>query len=131
MEADAQNLAEGEVPRLEREIDQSIQNAEGFITSENPDEEVLSEIEKEYARRLERQPVDVVQQNAERYENDYQTAENRNATACARPSRPTPCATTSATTTRTTQHATRLNAKNSSTPNFRNSKPKSPPARPG
>ena len=78
MEADAQTLAEGEVPRLEREIDQSIQNAETYFADENPDEEFRSEIEKEYGRRLERQPVDVIQQNAERYENDYQTAETRN-----------------------------------------------------
>jgi uncharacterized protein YPO0396 len=78
MEADAQTLTEGEIPRLEREIDQSIQNAEEFLTSENPDEESRAEIEKEYTRRLERQPVDVIQQNAERYENDYQTAEARN-----------------------------------------------------
>ena len=79
MEADAQTLAEGEIPRLEREIDQSIQNAEEFhLSGENPDAEVRSEIDKEYARRLERQPVDVIQQNAERYENDYQTAETRN-----------------------------------------------------
>jgi uncharacterized protein YPO0396 len=78
MEADAQTLEEGEIPRLEREIDQSIQNAEDFLTGENPDEETRVEIEKEYARRLERQPVDVIQQNAERYENDYQTAETRN-----------------------------------------------------
>jgi uncharacterized protein YPO0396 len=78
MEADVQNLAEGEIPRLEREIDQSIQNAEEFLTSENPDVDTRAEIEKEYTRRLERQPVDVIQQNAERYENDYQTAEARN-----------------------------------------------------
>ncbi|MFZ5911842.1 MAG: ATP-binding protein [Chloroflexota bacterium] len=78
MEAKAQTLAEGEIPRLEREIDQSIQNAEEFLAGENPDEDTRAEIEKEYARRLERQPVNVIQQNAERYENDYQTAENRN-----------------------------------------------------
>jgi len=78
MEADAQTLVEGEIPRLEREIDQSIQNAEEFLTGENPGEDTRAEIEKEYVRRLERQPVDVIQQNAERYENDYQTAENRN-----------------------------------------------------
>ena len=78
MEAKAQTLAEGEIPRLEHEIDQSIQNADDFFTSENSDDDTRAEIEKEYARRLERQPVDVIQQNAERYENDYQTAENRN-----------------------------------------------------
>jgi uncharacterized protein YPO0396 len=78
MEADARTLSEDEVPRLEREIDQSIQNAEDFLTSENPNEDTRAEIEKEYTRRLERQPVDVIQQKAERYENDYQTAEARN-----------------------------------------------------
>ena len=78
LEADAQTLAVGEVPRLEREIYVSIQNSEAFLTSENTDEEVRSEIEKEYGLRLERQPADVIQKNAERYENDYQTAEARN-----------------------------------------------------
>jgi uncharacterized protein YPO0396 len=78
MEADAQTLADTEIPRLEREIDQSIQTAEEFLASGSCDKEFRSEIEKEYTRRLERQPVDVIQQNAERYENDYQTAENRN-----------------------------------------------------
>jgi uncharacterized protein YPO0396 len=78
MEADAQTLDENEIPRLEYEIDQSIQNAEEFLVGENPNDEARTEIEKEYTRRLERQPVDVIQQNAERYENDYQTAENRN-----------------------------------------------------
>jgi uncharacterized protein YPO0396 len=78
MEADARTLAESEIPRLEREIDQSIQNAETFLADENLNGESCSEIEKEYARRLERQPVDVIQQNAERYEGDYQAAETRN-----------------------------------------------------
>ncbi|MGD8403294.1 MAG: SbcC/MukB-like Walker B domain-containing protein [Anaerolineales bacterium] len=78
MEAKAQTLAEGEIPRLEREINQSIQNAEDFLISEDSDEDTRAEIAKEYTRRLERQPVDVIQQNAERYENDYQTAETRN-----------------------------------------------------
>ncbi len=78
MQADVQNLAEGEIPRLEREIDQSIQEADAFLADETPDDEFHAEVEKEYARRLERQPADVIQQNAERYEGDYQTAETRN-----------------------------------------------------
>jgi uncharacterized protein YPO0396 len=78
MESKAQTLAESEIPRLEREIDQSIQNAEEFLIGENSDEDTRAEIEKEYARRMERQPADVIQQNAERYENDYRTAETRN-----------------------------------------------------
>jgi len=77
LEADAQTLTVGEIPRLEAEIYLSIQNSEAFLTSENTDEEVHSEIEKEYGLRIERQPVDVIQKNAERYENDHQTAETR------------------------------------------------------
>jgi uncharacterized protein YPO0396 len=79
LEAEARSLAEHDIPRLEREIDQAIQTAEAFLAAnEHVDEELRTEIEKEYSRRLERQPVDVIQQNAERYENDYQNAETRN-----------------------------------------------------
>ncbi|MEW5873214.1 MAG: SbcC/MukB-like Walker B domain-containing protein [Chloroflexota bacterium] len=78
-EAEARALAEHDIPRLEREIDQAIQAAEAFLAAnEHTDEELRAEIEKEYTRRLERQPVDVIQQYAERYENDYQNAETRN-----------------------------------------------------
>jgi len=78
LESEAKNLAEVEIPRLEREIDASIQNAENFLASEGADDDLRVEIEKELTRRLERQPVDVIVQNAERYEGDYQTAESRN-----------------------------------------------------
>ena len=78
LESEAKNLAEVEIPRLEREIDASIQNAENFLASEEADDDLRSEIEKEFTRRLERQPVEVILQNAERYEGDYQTAESRN-----------------------------------------------------
>jgi uncharacterized protein YPO0396 len=72
-----QNLAEVEIP-AEREIDASIQNAEIFLASEGVDDDLHIEIQKEHTRRLERQPADVILQNAERYEGDYQTAESRN-----------------------------------------------------
>ncbi len=78
LESEAKNLAEVEIPRLECEIDSSIQNAESFLANEQADEDIRVEIEKELTRRLERQPVDVILQNAERYEGDYQTAESRN-----------------------------------------------------
>jgi uncharacterized protein YPO0396 len=78
LEAHLQALAEDELPRLEREIDQALQQAESFLEAEQPEEELRVEIEKEYARRLERQPPETILQNAERYENDYQTAEGRN-----------------------------------------------------
>ena len=78
LETEARTLTEGEIPRLEGEIDQAVQNAAAFLSNEQADDEFQVEIEKEYTRRLERQPVEVIQQNAERYEGDYQNAETRN-----------------------------------------------------
>lgn len=78
LESEAKNLTEVEIPRLERGIDASIQNAENFLVSESADDDLRVEIEKELTRRLERQPVEVILQNAERYEGDHQTAELRN-----------------------------------------------------
>jgi len=78
LDSEAKNLAEVEIPRLEREIDVSIQSAEIFLAGEGVDDDLHNEIEKELTRRLERQPVDVILQNAERYEGDHQTAESRN-----------------------------------------------------
>jgi uncharacterized protein YPO0396 len=77
LESEAKNLAEVEIPRLEREIDASIQNAELFLVNEQADDDLRVEIEKELTRRLERQPVEVILQNAERYEGDHQAAESR------------------------------------------------------
>jgi uncharacterized protein YPO0396 len=65
------------IPGLERSADESIQSAESFIIQENADEETKSDVQKEYERRRERQPLEVILQNASRYENDYQTAEQR------------------------------------------------------
>ncbi len=78
LEAEARTLSETEIPRLEGVIDQSIQNAAAFLDAEQTEDVFRAEIEKEYARRLERQPVDVIQQNAARYESEYQSAETRN-----------------------------------------------------
>ncbi len=79
LEAETRSLAEQDIPRLERQIDQAIQNAGDYLAAvDQLEEELRAEIEKEYTRRLERQPAEVIQQNAERYENDYQSAENRN-----------------------------------------------------
>src|SRR5262249_51960516 len=47
LESDAKNLAEVKIPRLEREIDASFQNAEDFLVSEVADDNLCSEIEKE------------------------------------------------------------------------------------
>ena len=79
LEAETRSLAEQDIPRLERQIDQAIQNAWDYLAAvDQLEEELRAEIEKEYTRRLERQPAEVIQQNADRYENDYQSAENRN-----------------------------------------------------
>lgn len=65
------------IPGLERSADKSINSAESFLIQENADEETKSDVQKEFERRRERQPLEVILQNASRYENDYQTAEGR------------------------------------------------------
>jgi uncharacterized protein YPO0396 len=65
------------IPGLERSADESIRSAESFILQENADDETKSDVQKEYERRRERQPLELILQNASRYENDYQTAEGR------------------------------------------------------
>lgn len=65
------------IPGLERSADESIQSADSFLIQEYADDETKSEVQKEYERRRERQPLEVILQNASRYENDYQTAEQR------------------------------------------------------
>ncbi len=78
MKVGAKNLAEEKIPRLEREINESIQKADDFLAKENVDEDARADVEKEYARRLARQPVAVIHEKASKYESDYQTAETRN-----------------------------------------------------
>lgn len=65
------------IPGLERSADESIRSAESFIIQENADDETKSDVQKEYERRRERQPLELILQNASRYENDYQAAEGR------------------------------------------------------
>jgi uncharacterized protein YPO0396 len=65
------------VPGLERSADEALQDAKNFLEQENADDETVSDVQKEYERRLERQPLEVILQNASRYEGDYQTAEQR------------------------------------------------------
>jgi uncharacterized protein YPO0396 len=81
LENRAQSLAEETIPALEDEVDQILQAARQFLALEtdegqNP-EDTLAEMEKEYQRRRDRQPLETVLQNATRYENDYQSAEMR------------------------------------------------------
>ncbi|MBU1748631.1 MAG: AAA family ATPase [Chloroflexi bacterium] len=69
-------LADEMLPGLERQADEALQDARGFLQSEGT-EELLEDAQKEYERRRERQPLDTVLTNATRYEGDYQSAENR------------------------------------------------------
>jgi uncharacterized protein YPO0396 len=54
-----------------------MQSAQAFLALEKADEDTIAEVEKEYQRRLERQPLEVILQNSVRYEADYQNAEQR------------------------------------------------------
>lgn len=82
-----QTLETDLIPSLEKQVDEALRSAEDFLLLEaGPAEDeagraaaadLRQEVEKEYERRLERQPVEVIQQNAARYENDYQNAEQR------------------------------------------------------
>jgi hypothetical protein len=76
LEMRAKTLTEETIPGLEREADQAAQSAREFLRLEQA-EDTLDEVEKEYERRRERQPLETVLQNATRYENDYQSAEVR------------------------------------------------------
>jgi uncharacterized protein YPO0396 len=65
------------LPGLERSAEEALRAATNFLEQENADGETVSDVQKEYERRLERQPLEVILQNASRYEGDYQTAEQR------------------------------------------------------
>lgn len=65
------------IPSLERSADASLQDAENFLTQENADDETVSDVQKEYERRLERQPLEVILENSTKKQNEYQSAEQR------------------------------------------------------
>lgn len=77
LETSLKTLETEQIPALERQIDQALQSAEEFLKAESADEDARVEIQQEYQRRSERQPVDVILQNATRYESDHQSAEQR------------------------------------------------------
>ncbi len=74
-----ETLSEETIPNLEREADQVVQDIKQFLLQENT-EALRDEIEKEYERRRQRQPLETVLTNATRYEGDYWTAEGRSRT---------------------------------------------------
>lgn len=69
-------LAGETLPGLERDADRALQDAQGFVLLEDA-EALLEEAQKEYERRRGRQPLETILPNAERYEKDYEVAENR------------------------------------------------------
>jgi uncharacterized protein YPO0396 len=71
-----ETLSNETMPGLERRADEALQDARGFLLLENA-EEMLEEVQKEYERRRQRQPVETVRDNATRYEAEYLSAENR------------------------------------------------------
>jgi uncharacterized protein YPO0396 len=74
LEATARALEGETIPQLERAADEWLQSASQFLAAEKT-EDLRDEIDKEYERRRERQPLETLLANATRYEGDYQTAE--------------------------------------------------------
>ncbi|HKZ71380.1 MAG TPA: SbcC/MukB-like Walker B domain-containing protein, partial [Anaerolineales bacterium] len=75
LEARSKVLETETVPQLERSVESGNQSAAQFLEAERADSALVEEIEKEYTRRRERQPLETVLANATRYAGDYQTAE--------------------------------------------------------
>ena len=69
-------LNDDTLPGLERDADEALQDAAAFLQEEGA-EAMLAEVQAEYERRRKRQPLETILHNANRYENDYQSAENR------------------------------------------------------
>jgi uncharacterized protein YPO0396 len=74
-----ETLSQQTIPDLAGEADQAAREADQFLVQENA-ESLHDEIDKEYERRRQRQPLETVLTNATRYESDYQTAEDRSRT---------------------------------------------------
>ncbi len=84
LEVEIRKLEAKSIPSVERSSAEKLQEQENFLVSENADDETKSDIQKEYEKRRERQPLETILQNAQRYENDYQTAERRSRDQIAR-----------------------------------------------
>ncbi len=65
------------IPSLERSADAALQDAENFLAQENAEDETVSDVQKEYERRIERQPLEVILENSTKKQNEYQSAEQR------------------------------------------------------
>jgi uncharacterized protein YPO0396 len=77
LEGEVKHLETEAIPGLEKSADDAHQSAENFLVLENADNETTSDVQKEYERRRERQPPEVILENSTKKQNDYQTAEQR------------------------------------------------------
>ena len=77
LEGEVKHLETESIPGLEKSADDSLRNAENFLNLENADDETVSDVQKEYERRRERQPLEVILENSTKKQNEYQTAEQR------------------------------------------------------
>jgi len=80
IETRIETLSGETIPNLEHEANEVVQDIEQFLLQENA-ASLREEMDKEYDRRRERQPLETVLANAARYEGDYQTAEDRSRTS--------------------------------------------------
>lgn len=76
LDRDAKVIADETLPNRERAADAATQDAQTFVAGETANE-ILEDLNHEYARRRERQPLETILENATRYEHDYTNAEQR------------------------------------------------------
>ena len=76
LRARIETLDDETMPNLERQADQALQDAHQFLQTQGA-EGLLDDAQKEYQRRRKCQPLETALTNATRYENKYQSAENR------------------------------------------------------
>ena len=70
------SLEQDKLPSIERAVEAAQNNASAFLVSESAEDQ-RDDVDKEYERRRERQPLDTIVENSTRYESDWQTAELR------------------------------------------------------
>ena len=79
LQARIETLSQETLPNLEQEADQAAQDTDQFLVEEDA-KALRDEIDSEYERRRQRQPLETVLTNATRYEGDHRTAEDRSRT---------------------------------------------------
>ena len=74
LKAQLEILAEQTIPSLEAQAAEAVQMAQKFLAEEAA-EEMLADVQTEYERRRQRQPVETIQENAATQEQRYQSGE--------------------------------------------------------